>query len=204
MGVGADQMNTDSDQSEDSQEAAECNVDEVATSDEEISGSEGVSEELDEIAELRALSEKNWDKYLRAAAELENVRKRAARDVENAHKFAVERFATELLAVCDSLEMALNADETGIGIEDLKAGNEATLKLFTSILQRFGVSEINPSGESFDPEMHEAMTVQHSDECKPGNILTVYQKGYALNGRLMRPARVVVAGDSANIVGKES
>ena len=100
--------------------------------------------------------------------------------------------------------MALNADQAGTSIEDLKAGNEATLKLFTSILQRFGVSEINPLGESFDPEMHEAMTVQHSDECEPGNIVTVYQKGYALNGRLMRPARVVVAGDSGDILGKEN
>jgi len=197
-------MNTDADQSEDSREAPECNGDQTSALDDEISVGEGVAEEVDQVAELRALSESNWDKYLRAAAELENVRKRAARDVENAHKFAVERFATDLLAVCDSLEMALNADQAGTSIEDLKAGNEATLKLFTSILQRFGVSEINPLGESFDPEMHEAMTVQHSDECEPGNIVTVYQKGYALNGRLMRPARVVVAGDSGDILGKEN
>ena len=197
-------MNTDSDQSEDDQEAPECNGDEATALDNEVSVVEGVSEEVDQVAELRALSESNWDKYLRASAELENVRKRAARDIENAHKFAVERFATDLLAVCDSLEMALNADETGTSIEDLKAGNEVTLKLFTSILQRFGVSEINPLGGSFDPEMHEAMTVQHSDECEPGNIVAVYQKGYALNGRLMRPARVVVAGDSDDIVGKEN
>ena len=204
MGVGADQMNTDADQSEDSREAPECNGDEARALDDEITVGEGVAEEVDQVTELRALSESNWDKYLRAAAELENVRKRAARDVENAHKFAVERFATDLLAVCDSLEMALNADQAGTSIEDLKAGNEATLKLFTSILQRFGVSEINPLGESFDPEMHEAMTVQHSDECEPGNIVTVYQKGYALNGRLMRPARVVVAGDSGDILGKQN
>lgn len=147
----------------------------------------------DPLVELQAKADENWDKYLRAAAELENVRKRAARDVENAHKFALERFAADLLTVCDSLEMALAADEASA--DSLKAGSEATMKQLTSVLQRFGVEELNPEGEPFDPAVHEAMTMQPSDEQEPGSVLTVFQKGYALNGRLLRPARVVVAAE---------
>ncbi|MDG2376850.1 MAG: nucleotide exchange factor GrpE [Woeseiaceae bacterium] len=149
----------------------------------------------DPLAELRVTADENWDKYLRAAAELENVRKRAARDVENAHKFALERFASDLLTVCDSFEMALAADEASV--ESLQEGNEATMKQLIGILQRFGVEEVDPEGEPFDPELHEAMTMQPTDDVEPGSVITVFQKGYALNGRLLRPARVVVASESA-------
>ena len=150
----------------------------------------------DEIAELQAKADENWDKYLRAAAELDNVRKRAARDVEHAHKFGIERFAGDLLDVCDSLEMALVA-EGGPSVESLREGSEATLKLLLSTLQRFGIEALDPHGEPFDPTMHEAMTMQPSDDAEPGSVVTVFQKGYALNGRLLRPARVVVASEPA-------
>jgi len=145
-------------------------------------------------SELQAKVQENWEKYLRAAAELENVRKRAARDVENAHKFALERFASELLAVRDSLEMGLATGEDA-DAESLRQGKEATLKLLTTVLERFGVEEVDPLGEPFDPALHEAMTMQPSDELEPGSVLTVFQKGYALNGRLLRPARVVVVAE---------
>ncbi|MDJ0700228.1 MAG: nucleotide exchange factor GrpE [Woeseiaceae bacterium] len=146
------------------------------------------------LADLRAKADDNWDRYLRTAAELENVRKRAARDVENAHKFALERFGKDLLAVKDSLEMGLsveNADETS-----LREGSESTLKLLAGTLERFGIVEIDPVGEPFDPEFHEAMTMQPSADAEPGSVLTVIQKGYALNGRLLRPAMVVVAAEA--------
>ena len=146
-------------------------------------------------ADLQARIDENWEKYLRAAAELENVRKRAARDVENAHKFALERFASELLAVRDSLEMGLAAAEDA-DVDTLLQGKEATLKQLTAIMERFGVEEVDPQGEPFDPAMHEAMTMQPSAEVEPGSVLTVFQKGYALNGRLLRPARVVVAAEA--------
>ncbi len=152
--------------------------------------------EVDELAALQAKADENWDKYLRTAAELENVRKRAERDVEKAHKFALERFATDLLAVCDSLEMALAA-EGEVSVEHLREGNEATLKLLGSVLSRFNVQELDPHGEPFDPEVHEAVTMQPSDDAEPGTVVTVFQKGYALNGRLLRPARVVVASAPA-------
>jgi molecular chaperone GrpE len=146
-----------------------------------------------EIARLQALADENWDRYLRTAAELENVRKRAARDMENARKFALERFATELLAVKDSMEMGLQAGDTATAADKL-AGNEVTLKQFAATLERFGVQEVDPAGEPFDPTFHEAMTVQPSTEVEPDTVLTVLQKGYTLNGRLLRPARVIVAG----------
>lgn len=148
----------------------------------------------DPLAELQAKADENWDKFLRASAELENVRKRAARDVENAHKFALERFASDLLSVCDSLEMALTADQEA-SAESLREGSGATLKLLASVMQRFGVEELDPEGEPFDPAFHEAMTMQPSDDVEPGSVVTVFQKGYALNGRLLRPARVVVAAE---------
>lgn len=151
-----------------------------------------VGEPADELSALRDKAAENWDKYLRAVAELDNVRKRAARDVENARKFALERFASELLAVRDSLEMGLASAGTA-GVEDLREGSQATLKQLAATLERFGVTEVDPEGEPFDPSVHEAMTVQPSPEVEPGTVVAVYQKGYLLNGRLLRPARVVVA-----------
>lgn len=144
------------------------------------------------VEELLAKVDENWDSYLRAAAELENVRKRAARDVDNARKYAIERFAADMLNVRDSLELGLQAD-AGADADQLRTGSEATLKLLTTTMERFGVEEIDPQGEPFDPELHEAMTMQPSSEVEPGTVLTVFQKGYTLNGRLLRAAKVVVA-----------
>jgi molecular chaperone GrpE len=147
--------------------------------------------------ELQAKADENWDRYLRAAAEIENVRKRAARDVEHARRYALENFSKELLAVKDSLEMGLDAADSA----DAKAlieGSEATLKLLATTMERFGVVEVDPEGEPFDPELHEAMTMQPSGDVEPGSVLTVIQKGYSLNGRLLRPARVVVASEPAD------
>ena len=145
------------------------------------------------LAELQAKADENWERYVRASAETENVRKRAARDVENAHKFALERFGKELLGVKDTLEMGVAAD--GASVESLIEGSNATLKLFGSVLERFGIVEIDPEGEPFDPEFHEAISMQPSDEVEPNSVLKVVQKGYTLNGRLLRPAMVIVAAD---------
>ncbi len=143
---------------------------------------------------LQAKADENWDRYLRAAAELENVRKRAARDVENARKFALERFARELLAVKDSLEMGLAAAENAT-VDSLLEGKAATLKLLSNTLQQFGIVVVNPEGEPFDPEFHEAISMQPSSDVEPGSVVTVVQKGYTLNGRLLRPAMVIVAAE---------
>ncbi|MDH4254747.1 MAG: nucleotide exchange factor GrpE [Gammaproteobacteria bacterium] len=146
----------------------------------------------DLVAAAEARAAENWDKYLRAVAELDNYRKRAARDLENAHKFAVERFAREILAVSDSLELGIAAGaeaDSGVMLD----GMLATLKLLQQTLEQFGIAVVDPLGEPFDPEFHEAMTMQPSADAEPGSVLTVFQKGYTLNGRLLRPARVVVA-----------
>jgi molecular chaperone GrpE len=139
-------------------------------------------------AEGRALESR--DLYMRALAELENVRKRASRDVEQAHKFALDRIAHDLIGVKDSLELGLaNAAPT----DKLREGTEATLKLLSKALEKAGLTEIVPQGEPFNPELHEAMMMQPSAEHVPNSITQVVQKGYQLNGRLLRPARVIVA-----------
>lgn len=150
-----------------------------------------------ELQELQARADENWDRYLRAAAETENVRKRAARDVENAHKFALENFARDMLAIKDSLELGIQAVESA-DVETLMAGKEATLKLLSTTLERFGIEALDPQGEPFDPEFHEAVSMQPSTELEPGSVLSVVQKGYSLNGRLLRPAMVVVVAAEAS------
>jgi molecular chaperone GrpE len=140
-------------------------------------------------AEARAAESK--DLYMRALAEVDNVRKRAARDVEQAHKFALERFANNLIGVKDSLELGLAS--TSATAEALKTGTEATLKLLSKAFEQAGVVEVVPLGEQFNPELHEAMVMQPSAEHVPNSVLQVVQKGYQLNGRLLRPARVIIA-----------
>ena len=147
------------------------------------------------LAEAQARADENWNLYLRAAAELDNVRKRAARDVENAHKFALENFGRELLAVVDSLEMGFAAADNA-DAQSLREGSEATCKLLKGTLERFGIDEIDPEGEPFDPELHEAMSMMPAPNVEPGSVAQVIQKGYALNGRLLRPARVIVASEA--------
>ena len=157
----------------------------------EVQAAAGESENLKvslEAAEARALEHK--DLYMRALAELENVRKRSAREVEQAHKYAVDRFANDLIGVKDSLELGLNASGT---VDTLRAGTEATLKLLAKAFEKAGLSEIVPQGEIFNPELHEAMVTQPSADHVPNSVLQVVQKGYQLNGRLLRPARVIVA-----------
>lgn len=146
----------------------------------------------EQLAEAQAVAAQGRDQVLRAAAELENIRRRAARDVEQAQRYALERFAQELLAVADSLELAVaSADKADAA--SLAAGQAATLRLLTSALSRFAIQPIDPVGAPFDPERHEAMAMQPSTTAEPGSVLQVVQRGYELNGRLLRPARVVVA-----------
>jgi molecular chaperone GrpE len=141
-------------------------------------------------AEARALEHR--DLYMRALAELDNVRKRAARDIEQAHKYAIDRFANDLVGVKDSLELGLASEATG---ETLRAGTEATVKLLSKAFEKAGVVELDPLGEVFNPEFHEAMAMMPSAEHAPNTVSQVVQKGYLLNGRLLRPARVIVTRD---------
>jgi len=162
-------------------------------SEPEPEGAEADVDPVAALAEVQAKADENWERYLRALAEVENVRKRAGRDVENAHKFALERFGKELLGVKDTLEMGLAVE--GASVESLLEGSNATLKLLGSTLERFGIVEVDPAGEPFDPEFHEAISMQPSDDVEPGSVVAVVQKGYTLNGRLLRPAMVIVAAE---------
>lgn len=170
------------------EEAMEQEITEAGDSSAEAPGTDPAAA----LAAAESQAAENWERYVRAVAEADNVRKRAARDVENAHKFALERFSKELLAVTDGLEMALAAPD-GASVESLLEGSRATLKLLGSTMERFGIQVIDPEGEPFDPELHEAISVQPSAEVEPGSVASVVQKGYSLNGRLLRPAMVIVA-----------
>lgn len=186
-------MNGESDRPEDDGEQLQETTDSVNPKGAEAGAeAESAGPTLEEV---QAKADENWDRFLRAAAETENVRKRAARDVEHARKYALEAFAKEMLAVRDTFEMGIDAAESA-DAASLAEGNKATLKLLVATLERFGISEVDPQGEPFDPELHEAISMQPSAEAEPGSVLIVAQKGYALNGRLLRPAMVVVAAEA--------
>ncbi len=138
-------------------------------------------------------SKVSLDKVVRAQAEMENLRKRAARDVENAHKYALEKFTNELLPIMDSLELGLSASVKAKNLDDLCKGMELTLEMFNTVMEKFGITMIEPKGEKFNPELHDAVSMQETDDSNSGIIIEVMQKGYTLNGRLIRPAMVVVA-----------
>ena len=137
------------------------------------------------LLEAETMAHDQKDKAMRALAELENMRTRSRIDVENAHKFGQERLVKELLPIVDSLEKGLemNNDE----------GMQLTLKMLLDVLKKFSVEQLNPLGEVFDPNLHEAMTLQEDEKAESNTILMVVQKGYLLNGRIVRPARVIVA-----------
>lgn len=142
------------------------------------------------LAAAEARANESRDLYMRALAEIENVRKRSSRDVEQAHKFALDRIASDLIGVKDSLELGL---ASGGSAEALRTGTEATLQMLAKTFEKAGLVEVDPLGESFDPQVHEAMAMQPSPQHVPNTIVQVVQKGYMLNGRLLRPARVIVA-----------
>lgn len=147
-----------------------------------------------QLTEVEDKATQYWERMLRMQAESENTQRRVERDIANAHKFALEKFALELLPVVDSLERAIAAhsdDESGTG--SLLDGVSLTLKMLTAAMEKFGIEQINPQGQPFNPEAHQAVSTQADSAVKPGAVLSVLQKGYLLNKRLIRPALVVVA-----------
>jgi molecular chaperone GrpE len=146
-----------------------------------------------DLDQALAKADEHWKLYLGAHAEMENLRKRTERDVQNAHKFALERFFSELLPVRDSLEMGLAAASDVVDIAKLREGVDLTLKQLTAAMEKFGAYEINPDGARFDPNQHEAMAMVPTDQAEPNTVIQVVQKGYVLNERLIRPAKVIVA-----------
>ena len=196
----SDETNNDEKITPDQQEGAEAD----AVSDKDQVNAEIEAELLDEIEsseEQQPVSEQLLeqvvsakDQVLRVQAEMQNVRRRAERDVENAHKYALDKFTADLLPVVDNLERALatidSADETQKGVSE---GLELTLKSFTEVLLRHKIEAIDPAGQPFDADLHQAVSMVPNPDLEPNTVMDVFQKGYTLNGRLVRPAMVVVS-----------
>ncbi|AQU84818.1 MAG: nucleotide exchange factor GrpE [Halomonas sp.] len=170
-------------------------------SDEEISDEELLVDSIDnpeadmlaaQVEELEQSLAEAKDQALRAAAEAQNVRRRAEQEAEKARKFALEKFVKELLPVVDSLEKALESMQDGAS-DVHREGVSMTLKMQLDVLNKFGVESVEPHGEPFDPQVHEAMAMVPNPELEPNTVMDVMQKGYLLNGRLVRPAMVVVS-----------
>ena len=171
-------------------------VDTIEQPKKQVAVEESSSQELAaKLAEVEEKANKNWQLYVRAQAELENARKRAEKDIENAHKFGLEKFAMELLSVKDSLELGLGAEDADA--EKLKEGTALTLKMLTQAMEKFSIETVDPVGKPFDPNLHQAMTIQESSEYPPSTVISVMQKGYLLNDRLLRPAMVIVTKSAA-------
>lgn len=146
------------------------------------------------LEDARARADQTHDQLLRARAELENMARRQARELENAHKFALDNFVRELLPVRDSLELGRSAaNAADADLARLREGTELTLKLFGDVMAKFGVERIAPEGEPFNPEFHQAMSMQPRADVAPNTVVAVIQPGYTLNGRLVRPALVMVS-----------
>jgi len=146
-----------------------------------------------QLEQAQQSAKDNWDKLLRSQAEMENLKRRNAKDLENAHKFALDGFVKALLEVKDSLTMGLKtANEEKATIEHIIEGLEMTDKVFLSTMEKFGVEAIRPEGEAFNPEFHEAVTMVPVPDKESNSVLEVVQTGFTLNGRLVRPAMVIV------------
>lgn len=196
----ADETNNDEKITPDQQDGTETD----AVSDKDHVNAEIEAELLDEIEsseEQQPVSEQLLeqvasakDQVLRVQAEMQNVRRRAERDVENAHKYALDKFTADLLPVVDNLERALatidSADEAQKGVSE---GLELTLKSFTEVLLRHKIETIDPAGQPFDADLHQAVSMVPNPDLEPNTVMDVFQKGYTLNGRLVRPAMVVVS-----------
>lgn len=178
-------------QDEVSQDEVAPEISEETTIEAEEPTIESLSEQIEA---LKTSAAEYLDRAVRAQAELDNVRKRTIRDIENAHKYALEKFVNELLPVLDSLELGINASENIEDTSSLREGMELTMKIFCSSLEKSGVKSVEPQkGDKFNPDQHEAVTVQEVEDVEPGAVTTTLQKGYELNGRLIRPAKVIVA-----------
>src|SRR3569833_3426408 len=157
------------------------------------------------LEDVLVKADQHWNQLLLARAETENVRRRAERDVEGAHKYVLERFVNELLPVKDSLELGLAAASGEGDLAKIREGMELTLKMLSSALEKFGVKTLDPKNEKNKPTHQQAKTKQEERDAEPNIVLTVYQKGYLLNDRLIRPAMVVVsrlpAGAQSPVLG---
>ncbi len=154
---------------------------------------EKVENTPERLEEARKKAAENWDLFLRTRADADNIRRRAVIDVENAHKYGIEKFAREILDVVDSIDHGLTASSADTDSKALKEGMVLTYKLLIDTLDKFGIKQLNPQGEMFDPLRHEAMSAQVNKDLEPNTVLMVVQKGFTLHDRLLRAAKVIVS-----------
>ncbi len=191
------------DKQSESTEQKEDTINETETQEAAVTEPEAAGDAHAELTALledaRAKADDHWNQLLRTRADMENLRRRAERDVENAHKYALERFVQELLPIRDSMELGLAAVSGDVPeLAKFREGSELTLKMLDAALEKFGVQELNPVGEKFDPERHQAMSMQESADLEPNTVMAVVQKGFMLNERLIRPAMVIVSKTAAS------
>lgn len=146
-----------------------------------------------QLEEANQKAEQHWDLVLRTRAEMDNLRKRQSRELENAHKYALDKIAMELLPVRDTLEMGVAAATGEADVNKIAEGTELTLKMLTQALEKFNIAEVDPVGQKFDPDLHQAISMQEGTEHPANTVISVMQKGYTLNERLLRPAMVIIA-----------
>lgn len=185
-----------SNQEQELEQSAELINDEQQTPDvaEPAVATDELSVLQQQLSAAEAAAQEEKDRALRIAAEMENLRRRAAQDVEKAHKFALEKFTGELLPVIDSLERALElADRDNETLKPMMEGVELTLRAMLTTVGKFGVEQVNPMGDAFDPNRHQAISMVENGNVAPNSVIAVMQKGYELNGRVIRPAMVMVA-----------
>lgn len=180
------QTQDNNDELEQDQPAAEASEEAVLESPEK--NADSLEAQL-EAAQAKA--SENWEQFVRARAEMDNLRRRNVIDVENAHKYGTEKLVTELLPVLDSMAMGLAVEEASA--ESLREGMELTMNMLKKMMDKVGIEEIDPLNEKFDPEKHQAMSAQPNAEVEPNTVIGVMQKGYTLNDRLIRPAMVMVS-----------
>jgi len=190
----------------DTQTEAEQAEDQSEAIGAEAEGEDDIESLQHKLQEAQAQAEENWNQVLRTRAEMENTRRRAEKDIEQAKAQAMEKFAGEMLSVKDSLEMGVQAaQDDNADVAKLREGSELTLRMMDQAMEKFQIHPINPEGERFNPEYHEAMAAQPSQEHEPNTVINVVQTGYRLGERLIRPARVIVAkADESNEEGGDS
>ncbi|WJG08035.1 nucleotide exchange factor GrpE [Aliiglaciecola sp. LCG003] len=204
--MNKDQQPQDLNEHEQQEHSAVDDSNEVPAEQQSLSAEQQTISELQAaLAKAEATVSEQRDSVLRAKAEMENARRRAETEVEKARKFALERFAAELLPVADNLERAVQlADHENESLKPMMEGVDITLKSFISTIEKFGLNVIDPQGEAFNPEKHQAMSMQESADVPANTVLAVMQKGYEINGRLLRPAMVMVSRASEGGVDIEA
>jgi len=196
--MSKDQVSPESAPNAPDQAEQAASVDTSLEAEESVAEPTPIEQLAQQLTEATRRAEDNWDKFVRTQAELENLRRRSEKELQNANKYALEKFSKELLSVVDSLELGLQA---AVGeapdVMRLREGMELTLKQLNSALEKFSVRAVDPLGEKFNPDLHQAMAMQPSADVEPNTVVRVFQKGYLLHDRLLRPALVVIAQAAA-------